>query len=383
MDIWNAKEKLWIDELWQKLDDKLQVVAERSRGKIPFQSEDGMHVDMQQGSIQYWSINWWTNGFWPGLMWLMYAETHKEVYKETAKVGEELLEPGLMRPERLSHDVGFVWKLASYPNLALTKNRKSWQRLRLAANHLMGRFNPIGEYIRAWDWGNSKSEKAGVTIIDTMMNLPLLFWASEDAEDPRFRFVAMKHADKTMENHVRADGSVKHIVVYDPYTGQVLGEQAGQGYGVGSSWSRGQAWAIYGFVIAYKYTKKQEYLDTAKKVAYYFIANVEKDWLPRCDFRSPDEPVYYDSSAGACAACGLIELSKLLSWQEQELYLNAAIQLLKALEHHFVDWSVKTDFILNNATGSYEKDHHVNLIYADYFFVEAIYKLKGNELSFW
>ncbi len=383
MNIISNKENLWIDEIWQKLDNKLQVVAERSCGKIPFQSENGMHIDMQDGVIPFWTINWWTNGFWPGLMWLMYAGTQKEVYKETAKVGEELLESGLMRPERLSHDVGFVWKLASYPSFVMTHDHKSWQRLRLAANHLMGRFNPVGEYIRAWDWGNSKSEKAGVTIVDTMMNLPLLFWASEDAEDPRFQFVAMKHADKTMENHVREDGSVKHIVVYDPYTGEVLDEQAGQGYAVGSSWSRGQAWAIYGFVIAYLYTKKQKYLDTAKKVADYFISNVENDWLPRCDFRSPKEPVYYDSSAGACAACGLIELSKLVSYEEQGLYMNAALQLLKALEHHFVDWSVDTDFILSNATGSYAKDHNVNLIYADYFFTEALYKLKGFELLFW
>lgn len=383
MNILTSEEKLWIDEVWEQLDKKLQIVAKRSRGKIPFQSENGLHLDMQAGGMPHWTINWWTNGFWPGLMWLMYAGTNREVYKETAEVGEELLEPGLMRPEKLSHDVGFVWKLASYPNFALTKKHKSWQRLRLAANHLMGRFNPVGEYLRAWDSGSSKSEKAGITIIDTMMNLSILFWASEDAEDPRFRFVAMKHADKTMENHVRPDGSVKHIVVYDPNTGEVLGEQAGQGYAVGSSWSRGQAWAIYGFVIAYLYTKKQEYLDTAKKTAHYFISNVEKDWLPRCDFRSPKEPVYYDSSAGACAACGLIELSKLVPEHEKEIYMNAAINLLKALQENFVDWSEDTDFILSNATGSYAKDHNVNLIYADYFFTEAIYKLKGFDLLFW
>lgn len=383
MNILTSEEKLWVDGLWQKLDEKLQVVAERSRGKIPFQSENGMHIDMQEGVMPFWTINWWTNGFWPGLMWLMYVGTNNDVYMETAKVGEELLEAGLMRPEKLSHDVGFVWKLASGPNFALTNNRQSWQRLRLAANHLMGRYNPVGEYLRAWDGGSTRSEKAGITIIDTMMNLALLFWASEDAEDPRFQFVAMKHADKTMENHVRPDGSVKHIVVYDPFTGEVLGEQAGQGYEVGSSWSRGQAWAIYGFAIAYLYTKKQEYLDTAKKVAHYFITNVEKDWLPRCDFRSPDKPIYYDASAGVCAACGFIELAKLVPEHEKRVYLNAAINLLKALETNFADWSVETDFVLRNSTGSYTKDHNVNLIYADYFYAEAIYKLKGFKLLFW
>ena len=383
MNIWTEADKIWIDKMWQKLDNKFQVVAIRSRGKIPFQSENGMHIDMQEGGVPFWTINWWTNGFWPGLMWLMYAGTRKVVYKDTAIIGEDLLEAGLMIPEKLSHDVGFVWKLAAGPDFALTNKHISWQRLRLAANHLMGRFNPVGEYLRAWDWGSSKSEKAGVTIIDTMMNLSLLFWASEDAEDPRFRFVAMKHADKTMMNHIREDGSVRHIVEYDPYSGEVIGEQAGQGYAVGSSWSRGQAWAIYGFTIAYIYTKKEEYLNTAKKVANYFILNVKEDWLPRCDFRAPETPIYYDSSAGACAACGLIELAKFVSEQEQEIYTSAAIQLLKALESNFVDWSVDTDFVLRNATGSYAKDHNVNLIYADYFFVEAVYKLKGFNGLFW
>lgn len=383
MNILTCKEKAWVDETWSKLDNKLRIVTVRSRGKIPFQSGDGMHVDMQDKVLPFWTINWWTNGFWPGMMWLMYAATGNEEYKLTAEIGEKLLEPGLMCPEKLSHDVGFVWKLAAGPNYTLNGNYKSWQRLRLAANHLMARYNPVGEYFRAWDWGNTKSEKAGVTIIDTMMNLPVLFWASEDAEDPRFRFAAMQHADKTMENHIRPDGSVKHIVVYNPYTGEVLGEQGGQGYGIGSSWSRGQAWAIYGFTIAYMYTQKKEYLDTAKRVANYFIANVCGDWLPRCDFRAPSEPVYYDASAGMCAACGFIELAKLVSEHEKNLYIDAAICLLKAMETNFADWSKDTDFIIRNSTGSYEKDHNVNLIYADYFFVEAIYKLKGYEISFW
>ena len=172
MNILNCEEKMWVDEIWDRLDTKLEIVAERSRGKIPFQSKNSMHIDMQDGVLPYWTVNWWTNGFWPGLMWLMYAGTGRELYLHTAETGEELLDSGLVRPEKLSHDVGFVWKLAAGPHFALTQNHKSWQRLRLAANHLMARYNPVGEFLRAWDWGSSKSEKAGTTIIDTMMNLP-------------------------------------------------------------------------------------------------------------------------------------------------------------------------------------------------------------------
>lgn len=382
-EILKSAENIWINELWTKLDEKLSVVGERSRGKIPFSSKNGIHMDMQDSNASFWTINWWTNGFWPGLMWLMYAGTGKEDYRITAEAGEKLLDKAFDIPERLSHDVGFIWKLSAGPDYALTGNHEAWQRLRKASHHLMSRYNPVGEYLRAWDWGSSKDEKAGWTIIDTMMNLPLLYWASEDAQDPRFKFVAMKHADKTMNNHVRADGSVKHIVVYDPYTGETLAERGGQGYEEGSSWSRGQAWAIYGFTLSYIHTGKQAYLDTAKKVAHYFIANVCEDWLPKCDFRSPDDPVYYDASAGLCAACGFIELAKLLPKHERRMYLNAALHLLKNIECHFADWSLDTDFIVRNSTSSYVKEQNVNLIYADYFFAEAIYKLKGYEKLFW
>lgn len=368
----------WIDEVWNKLDDKLAVVAVRSRKKLPFQTWDPVHNNMAESNIHCW-----TNGFWPGLMWLMYAGSGKEVYKETAETGETLLDAAFDEPEKLTHDVGFMWKLASGPNYQLTGNDKSWQRIRRAADHLMGRYNPVGEFIRAWNGDRKSSALAGCTIIDSMMNLPLLYWASEENSDPRFKFAAMKHADKTIASHIRPDGSVIHIVYHDPETGEKTNEIAGQGYAVGSSWSRGQAWAIYGYVLSYIHTGKQEYLDTAKRVAHYFIANVCDDWLPKCDFRSPAEPVYYDSSAGACAACGMIELAKIVPEHEKKLYLNAAINMLTAIEKHFADWSKDTDFVIGMSSRAYESEQNMNIIYADYFFAEAIYKLKGFEPLFW
>lgn len=380
MKILSKEEKNWVDAIWEKLDNKLAVVGIRSKEKLPFWSHNFMHDNMAEKNIHCW-----TNGFWPGLMWLMYAGTGKECYKNVAEKGEELLDGAFAESEKLGHDVGFMWKLASGPNFELNGNQKSWQRLRRAADHLMSRYNPVCEIIRAWNWGKTPGEKAGWTIIDTMLNLPLLYWASEQTEDPRFRFAAMKHSDRVIADHIRPDGSVRHVVKHDAFTGEYLGEDetACQGYGIGSAWSRGQAWAIYGFVLGYIHTGKQEYLDTAKKTAHYFISGVCGDWLPRADFRAPREPVYYDISAGTCAACGLIEIAKAVPALEKRMYLSAALQILRATEHHFADWSKETDFILGMSSGSYRRDQNMNIIYADYYFAEAIYKLKGFVPLFW
>lgn len=372
-------QKNWVDDQWEKLNHKLEKVAVRSRGKIPFASAEKMHDDQAKKEIYGW-----TNGFWPGLMWLMYVGTGNEEYKITAKIAEKQLDEALLIPEKLSHDVGFMWKLASGPDVQLTGDLESWRRVRRAADHLMARYNPVGGFIRAWNSEGSTINHAGWTIIDCLMNLPLLYWASEQVNDPRFKFAAISHTDKAMKYHVRPDGSVRHIVIYDPQTGEFLKDGGGQGFKQGSSWSRGQAWALYGFVLGYIYSGKEEYLETAKKIAHYFIACVCDDWLPKCDFRSPNEPVYYDSSAACCAACGMIEIAKAVPEYEKKVYLNAAMNILMAVESKFADWSEDTDFVItNSSTTAYQYEQNINIIYTDYFYTEAIYKLKGFEPLFW
>ena len=369
----------WVNETWAKVEEKLSVTAVRSRDKIPFWSVDGMHDDTKEDGI-----NCWTNGFWPGLMWLMYSVTGKEDYRKTAENIEALLDRAFMNYNGLGHDVGFIWRLASGADYQLTGSEKAKNRQSIAANHLIARFNPTGEFLRAWNIERDGEKTTGWTIIDTMMNLPILYWASKEYDDPRFKDVAMKHADNTMLNHVRPDGSVRHIVKHDPVTGEIVGEAAGQGYEIGSAWSRGQAWIIYGYVLSYIHTGKEEYLDTAKKAAHYFIACVCEDWLPRQDFRAPEEGIF-DASAGLIASCGMIEIAKLVPEHEKRLYIRAALNLLMTIEKEWADWSGDTDFIIKMSTGSYKgkKSHNTYLIYADYYFVEALYKLKGCEPLFW
>ncbi len=373
-----AENKAWTDEVFAKLDKKLSRTAVKSRDKIPYTTVNGEHNDVSKQPHN------WTNGFWGGLMWLMYEATGNEDYKLTALRSEEIKDSAFKEMDQFHHDVGFMWHILSGANYRLTGDMTARNRNILCAMTLASRYNVEGNYIRSWnDWGDESHE--GWTIIDCMMNIPILYWASEEIGDTRFKKLAVRYADMAMRDHVRPDGSVNHIVVHDteqPDT--VIETKGGQGYGVGSTWSRGEAWALYGFVISYIHTGDVKYLDTAKKVAHYFAANLElNDWKPLVDFRSPEEPVYYDSTAGAIAACGLIEIAKNVPEYEKDMYLKAAIKLLKALEKDFCNWEENEDSILQNGTEAYSSRSNKPIIYGDYYFAEAILKLRGSKFFPW
>ena len=369
---------LWAKQHLQKLDQKMQLVAKRSYNKLPYTALSGVHDDMAQANI-----TWWTNGFWPGLMWLMYIATQNDAYKSTAEHAEELLDRAFSQYNGLHHDVGFMWNLSSGIHHRLLQDENAYTRMMLAANLLAGRYQINGGYIRAWNDGIEGEHNVGWSIIDCMMNLPLLYRASDCIGDGRFRAIAMAHADKTMQHHVRADGSVRHIVEYNPQNGDFVQDFAGQGYACGSSWSRGQAWALYGFALSYAHTQKDEYLQTAKRVAHYFIANLQNDPIPVCDFRSPKTPLIYDSTAGAIAACGFLEIAKFVS--DPDIYTDAALSILKALSARCCDWSIETDALLTMGTERYhsEKGRHIPLIYGDYFFAEALVKISLPDFLAW
>ena len=371
-------DKNFVDKCWEKLDNKLSITAVSSYDKLPYTTINGVHDDKKESDI-----GWWTNGFWPALMMLMYVGTKKEQYLKTCRNGMDIMDKALMDYDALHHDVGFMWNISSGMDYRVTGDTKQRNRFLVAANHLMGRFNHDAEFIRAWnDWGNPAHR--GWAIIDCMMNIPLLYWASKETKDDRYKYIAMAHADKTLKYHLREDGSVNHIVNYDPVTGDVVEVLAGQGWAADSSWSRGQSWGLYGFTLSYIHTKEKRYLDAAKKIANYFIAACCDDYLPKCDFRSPEEPVYYDSSASMIAACGLIELSKLLDENEGRIYLNAAINLVKAAVEKHADFSDDSDAILHNGTVAYHfGEKNFDMVYCDYYFVEAISKLKGFDTFLW
>lgn len=324
-------------------------------------------------------------------MWLMYHETGEKRYQEIAEFTEKALDPCFDDFYGLHHDVGFMWLTSAVADYRLTGREDGKRRGLHAASLLAGRFNPAGRFIRAWNDPAGKEGKEdegfdnrGWAIIDCLMNIPLLYWASDVTKDPRFRQIAMLHADRVMECFVRSDGSVRHIVEFDPFTGVMVKDYGGQGYGPGSSWTRGQAWGLYGFVISYIHTGKEEYLDTAKKIAHYFIANIPESGLIPVDFRQPKEPAWEDSTAAAIAASGLIEISRQAGEYEKDLYRNAAVKLLKALDKERCNWTEENDCILEKCTAAYHgREHEFNIIYGDYYFMEAVFKLKGNDVLLW
>lgn len=371
----------WAQEVSEKIKKKVIKVAERNKGRIPYTTVKGVFDDKAVDDI-----TWWTNGFWGGMMWQMYHATGEELYLEAARENELQMDRNLMIQRGLDHDNGFKWLPTSVANYRVTGSGESFNRALLAANNMAGRFNPAGRFIRAWnDWeGEETSRKAGWAIIDCMMNLPLLYWAYEELKDPRFLQIATMHADTAAKYFVREDGSVNHIVEFNPATGEFVRTYGGQGYGEGSSWTRGQAWAIYGFTLSYIHTKNESYLNTAKRVANYFIANTPESGLIPVDFRQPLDCSLEDSTAAAIAACGMLEIANQLEEPEKSVYRNAAVRMLKALDANRCNWSEDIDNILEKCTAAFhDKEHEFSIIYGDYYFIEAIWKLTGQELFIW
>lgn len=353
----------------------------------------GAKIAAQQGVIPYMGAkdkylpspfdgnSWWTGGFWPGLMWQLYKATGEAVYRDEALRVEALLTDEFRRFDLLNHDVGFMYLLSCGAHYRMTGDAQALSDTLHAATLLAGRFNPAG-FIRAWPG----KDRTGYAIIDCMMNLSLLYYAGELTGDPRFAKIARIHADTTIREFLREDGSSCHIVIFDSETGKALARPAGQGYCEGSSWSRGQAWALYGFTLSAINTGEQRYLDVARRCAGYFISHIREDGLTDSDFCQPADEERIDNIAGACAACGLLELANLVGGEEGEGYRAAAMRLLRALNELCADWSDESTGILQKCTASYHDDgagRHVNILYGDYFFVEALCKLRGTDARLW
>jgi len=226
--------KAWIDEVWEKVEKKLSEVSVKSRDKIPYTTKDGIHSNETY-------LNKWTNGFWGGMMWLMYLATENENFKIAAKKNEEALDGALAEVEHMHHDVGFMWHLTAGASYRITGDRKSFARNMFAAYALAARYNIDGKFITAWNsWGENNYE--GWSIIDCLMNIPILYWASKELNSDRLKRIAMAHCDMAIRDHIREDGSVNHIVEHKLDGGEVAAVHAGQGYSPDSCWSRGLSW---------------------------------------------------------------------------------------------------------------------------------------------
>lgn len=366
---------VWAQEILAQVITKIEAQCQRLDGGIPYIPENGRYKDQGQERL-----SWWTNGFWGGILWQLYAVNGNDLFKHTAQALEERLDTALHEFTGLHHDVGFMWLHTGVANYRLTGNELSFKRAMHAAGILAGRYNPQGGFINAWN-----EERMGWIIIDCMMNLPLLHWAKQHNQLGYYDFIAKAHADITQSVLVRGDGSVYHVAVMNPQTGEAVDYKGWQGYAKMSSWTRGQAWGIYGFALSYLYTRDESYLHTAKKIAHYFMANVaQTGYVPVIDFRAPKAPHMTDTTAGLIAACGMLEIAKHVDSHEQALYQDCAYHMVKAVADNYVNLDPTQDGITQGGAVDYhEREKNVSIIYGDYFFIEALVRLTNQGFHIW
>ena len=324
----------------------------------------------------------WTAGFFPGTCWYLYEYTNDAQWEGYAEYFQSMFEDQRFLP--YYHDLGFVFHCSYGNGYRLTGNEAFKNVLIDAGNTLITRFNPTVGCIMSWDvdkgWQATRGWQFPV-IIDNMMNLEMLFELTELTGDDKYAKVAISHADVTMKNHFRDDMSSYHVIDYDTITGEVRNKHTAQGYAHESSWARGQAWGIYGYTLCYRYTKDAKYLDMAEKIADFILNDprIPADHIPYWDYdapKIPDEP--RDASAAAITASALIEMSGYGNRGDE--WMKGAMDMLTSLssDEYRAKLGENHEFILKHSVGSIPHNNEIDvpLNYADYYYVEALMRLK-------
>jgi unsaturated chondroitin disaccharide hydrolase len=322
----------------------------------------------------------WCSGFWSGILWYAYEASGDEAIKKEADLFSKEIEVILTRPVK-SHDLGFVFNSSFGNAYRLTKKEKYKEVLLEAADSLTTLFNPNVGTILSWPAQvRKKVYYPHNTIIDNMLNLELLFRATEYSGDSTYYNIAVKHAQTTIKNHIRPDYTTYHVVVYDDKTGEKIKGVTHQGYADNSMWARGQSWGVYGYAMCYRETGKKEFLETAKKLADVYLSRLPEDYIPFWDFDDPGIPnVPRDASAAAVTASALIELSQFVEDDaDKNRYRMSAEKMLMSLSSANYQSREKNDAFLSHSTGSIPKGYEVDapIIYADYYYIEALLRLK-------
>lgn len=346
--------------------------------------KDGMPRSIMD-SLSHWKlvpvdITDWTVGFWPGILWYNYENTHKETDTSIAQKYNDLLNP-LTKIPVYDHDLGFQI-FCSYGNgYRLTGNKAYKQIILNAADTLATLFNPKVGTILSWPREVKPRNWPHNTIIDNMINLEMLFWASKNGGDRRLYDMAVRHAEVTMENQFRSDGGCFHVAVYDTVTGKLIKCVTHQGYADSSLWARGQAWAIYGYTMVYRETSDKKFLRFAEKVTDLYLRRLPKRmYVPYWDFDAPNIPnAPKDAAAAAVVSSALLELCQLEDDAQKAIkYKQAAINMLVELSSDkFQSRASKPSFLLHSV-GHWPQKSEVNasINYADYYYIEALTRYK-------
>lgn len=351
----------------------------------------------EEGELVVTGMYDWTPGFFPGNLWYLYELTGDSIWKNQAERWTMSLEP--LQTFTGHHDLGFMM-YCSFGNAERLAPKPQYTDILIqSAESLSSRFSEKTQTIKSWNYRkawNDTTEWFYPVIIDNMMNLEMLFYASKVSGNKKFYDIAVKHADATLKNHFRDDFTTYHVVNYDTITGGVLNQATCQGFSDNSMWARGQAWAIYGFTMVYRETKDQKYLDAAVKATDVYLKNLPEDLVPLWDFNvdevgyTPEGSSYAvefqerlrDASAAAIVCSALFELGEYVT---DKGYTDKAIKMLESLSSpaYRASLGANADFLLMHSVGSIP--HHteidVPLVYADYYFLEALVRYKKLKLK--
>ena len=319
----------------------------------------------------------WCAGFWPGVLWYEYEYTGDSAIRTEAERFTESLEFLSQRPA-FDHDLGFLM-FCSYGNAFRLTGNDHYRNVILAtADTLATLYNPTVGTLLSWP-RNVEVLGGHNTIMDNMINLEMLYWAAKNGGDHRLYDIATRHAETTMEHHFRPDGTCYHVAVYNPENGDFIKGVTHQGYADNSTWSRGQAWAIYGFTTVFRETKDKKFLNFAKKITDVYLDRLPQDYVPYWDFDDPAIPdTSRDASAAAVVASALLELQQYVDSATAERYVTAAKRMLASLAGDKYRSGDKRPSFLDHSTGHRPAGSEIDysIIYADYYYMEALLRLK-------
>ena len=359
------------------VDETLDIVEKQLRYRInSFKDTNAFPRSVKDNALVSVPSRDWTSGFYAGVLWQMYELTKDDTWAKSARKWTESLEKEQYNTR--THDLGFMLYCSYGNGLRLAPSRAYEEVLLQGARSLATRFRQTTGTIKSWDHGAWEFP----VIIDNMMNLELLFWATKVSGDSAFYQIAVTHALTTMKNHFRPDNSSYHVVDYDTVTGKVEGRVTHQGHADESAWARGQAWGLYGFTLTYRETKDKRFLDQAIRIADFMLKhpNLPADKVPYWDFNAPGMPnEERDASAAAIMASALLELSQYV--ENGMRYNDAAAEILESLASpaYMARPGTNHGFILMHSTGHKpaKSEIDVPIIYADYYFIEALRRYKN------
>jgi len=366
----NKKEEVLIPELLDQTRQRLDFLLD-----FPAREDAIPRTVEEDGTVRTVASSDWTSGFFPGTLWYAYRLTNHDDFKEKAKTWTTFVEQEKLNDG--THDMGFKIYSSFGNGYEITDNQSYEDVIIKSAETLSSRYNEKVGAIKSWDWGKTRWDFP--VIIDNMMNLELLFEATKITGDSSFYKIANQHAITTLENHFRSDNSSFHVVDYNPETGEVIKKLTHQGHSDQSAWARGQAWGLYGYIMTYRYTEEDLFLQQAEEIAAFMLQheNLPEDKIFYWDYDAPNIPdAVRDASAAAITAAALVELHQQT---EEEQYLQSSIAIVNSLQKNYLlPANISVPFILNHSTGNMPRNDEIDvpINYADYYFLEAMYRLQ-------